>query len=291
MAVCRIEKTKNYTVISNYHLRDKRLSLKAVGLLSIMLSLPEEWDYTIRGLASICKDGVDAISGALKELENCGYLVRRRIRDSKGRIRDTEYIIYERPHTPQPGSASPDTGNPDVDTQDMGNTAQRNKDINKYQKEVNTDESSTDSFPFPSSPPAQEAACQPEVKRREPSLGEMEESRKIIQENIGYEILLRDYPYDQDRIDEIVELLVETVCSNRRTIRVGGNDYPAEVVKARLLKLDSEHIRFVFDCMRENTTKIRNIRQYLLATLFNAPVTIGNYYSARVNHDLYGDSD
>lgn len=94
MAVCRVEKTKNYTVMANYHLRDKRLSLKAVGLLSKMLSLPEEWDYTTRGLAAICKDGVDAIGAALKELENCGYLVRHRLRDDRGRMRDTEYVIY-----------------------------------------------------------------------------------------------------------------------------------------------------------------------------------------------------
>ena len=97
MAVCRVEKTKNYTVMANYHLRDKRLSLKAVGLLSKMLSLPEEWDYTTRGLAAICKDGVDAIGAALKELENCGYLVRHRLRDDRGRMRDTEYVIYTCP--------------------------------------------------------------------------------------------------------------------------------------------------------------------------------------------------
>ncbi len=287
MAVCRIEKTKNYTVMSNYHLRDKRLSLKAAGLLSVMLSLPEDWDYTTRGLASICKDGVDAISAALKELEHCGYLVRRRIRDSKGRMRDTEYIIYE---TPQPDMVLPDTENPDLDTPDTENAAQRNIDKNKYQKKLNTDVSSTDSFPFRSDPPMQSAVYQPEPKRREPKSGEMETYREIIRENIGYEILLQDYPRDRERIDEVVELLAETVCSSRRSIRVGGNDYPAEVVKSRFLKLNCEHIRFVFDCMRENTTKIRNIRQYLLTTLFNAPVTIGNYYSARVNHDLYGDS-
>ena len=89
----------------------------------------------------------------------------------------------------------------------------------------------------------------------------------------------------------MVELLVETVCSGRKTIRVAGEDYPAEAVKSRLLQLNSEHIRFVLDCMNENTTKVRNIRQYLLASLWNAPISIGNYYSARVNHDMYGNSE
>ena len=83
---------------------------------------------------------------------------------------------------------------------------------------------------------------------------------------------------DRDRLDEIVDLILETVCTRRKTIRVAGDDYPAELVKSKFMKLDSEHIRFVLDCMRENTTKIRNIKQYLKAALFNAPSTIGNYY-------------
>ena len=95
-------------------------------------------------------------------------------------------------------------------------------------------------------------------------------------------------PYDHDRIDEIVDLILETVCTRRRTIRIAGDDYPAELVKSKFMKLDSEHIRFVLDCMRENTTKIRNIKQYLRAALFNAPSTIGNYYTSLVAHDMAG---
>lgn len=109
MAVCRVEKNKNYTTMSNYHLRDPNLSNKARGLLSTMLSLPDNWDYTTRGLAKICKDGVDGITAQLKELEQYGYLIRNRIRDTSGRIVDMEYIIYERPHP-----ASPDTEKPDM---------------------------------------------------------------------------------------------------------------------------------------------------------------------------------
>lgn len=115
MAVCRVEKTKDYTTMSNFHLRDPNLSNKARGLLSTMLSLPEDWDYTTRGLAKICKDGVDGITAQLKELEQYGYLIRHRIRDSNGRIVDMEYVIYERPHT-----ASPDTEKPYMVKPDMG---------------------------------------------------------------------------------------------------------------------------------------------------------------------------
>ena len=122
------------------------------------------------------------------------------------------------------------------------------------------------------------------------SASEVESYRELIMDNIDYDILLEDQPYEKDRLDEIVDLIADTVCSSKKTIRVAGSDYPTEVIKSRLLKLNAEHIRFVFDCLKENTTKIRNIRQYLLTTLYNAPITIGNYYSALVNHDLYGES-
>ena len=105
MAVFRIERTRDYTVMSNHHLRDKALSLKSKGLLSMMLSLPEDWNYTTRGLAKICKEGVDAIGGALRELEAAGYIVRHQMRDRQGRISDTEYVIYEQPPAQRAGYA------------------------------------------------------------------------------------------------------------------------------------------------------------------------------------------
>ena len=121
MAVFRINKSKAYTVMSNYHLRDVELSCKACGLLSKMLSLPDEWDYTTRGLAAICKDGVDAIGSALKELEQRGYLVRHRLRDDKGKITDVEYVIYEKPQLPAPDMEKPDPENPHTENPDMDN--------------------------------------------------------------------------------------------------------------------------------------------------------------------------
>ena len=102
----RIERTRDYTVMSNHHLRDKALSLKSKGLLSMMLSLPEDWNYTTRGLAKICKEGVDAIGGALRELESAGYIVRHQLRDRQGRISDTEYVIYEQPQPKAPDTPS-----------------------------------------------------------------------------------------------------------------------------------------------------------------------------------------
>ena len=139
MAVFRIERTRDYTVMSNHHLRNANLSLKAKGLLSMMLSLPEDWNYTTRGLAKICKEGVDAIGAALRELEAAGYIVRNKLRDRQGRISDTEYVIYEQPQpknpdTPQPDMASPDTENPYLDKPDTEKPAELNIEKSNTEK-------------------------------------------------------------------------------------------------------------------------------------------------------------
>ena len=287
MAVCRVEKNRNYTTMSNYHLRDPNLSNKARGLLSTMLSLPDSWDYTTRGLAKICKDGVDGITAQLKELEQCGYLVRHRIRDAGGKITDMEYIISEKPQPVSPDTEKPDLIKPDMAIPCLETPAQRN--IDKTSKDESITKS-VNTHSILSDDPRPSVLADLETKRKEAVMQNMELYRELIQENIGYDILLSEMPYDQERIDEIVELLVETVCSTKKYIRVAGSDYPAEVVRSRLLKLDTEHIRFVFDCLKENTTKIRNIKQYLLTTLYNAPATLDNYYSALVQHDLYSGS-
>ena len=134
-----------------------------------------------------------------------------------------------------------------------------------------------------------EAATPPERKRTEAkSNSAVEIYREIIKDNIEYDHLIQNCKIDKDRLDEIVDLMLETVCTARKTIRIAGDDYPAELVKSKFLKLNSSHIEFVLDCMRENTTKVRNIKQYLKAVLFNAPSTIDSYYTALVNHDLYG---
>ena len=285
MAVCRVEKNKNYTTMSNFHLRDKNLSNKSRGLLSTMLSLPENWDYTTRGLAAICKDGVDGITAQLKELEQRGYLVRHRIRDSNGRITDMEYVIYEEPQPVLPDTEKPDMVIPDMDEPCLGTPAQRNID-KRSTKESNTELSSIYSIPSDEFRPSVLAAL--DTKRKEAEYKDIERYRYLIMENIEYEILLENNPYDREMLEEILELLVDTVCATKKYIRVAGSDYPAEVVRSRLLKLNAHHIEFVISCFKENTTKVRNVKQYLLTSLYNAPVTIDSYYTALVHHDLYG---
>ena len=309
MAVFRVERTHNYTVMSNHHLRDKGLSLKSKGLLSQMLSLPEDWDYTLAGLAKINAEGRDAIRAAVQELERAGYIRRSRVRDDKGCLRGTEYVIYERPQQPdgdapenpaaesffpsQPALEEPVEGAPALENPTLEDTTQLNIDKTNPLKNKILTSQSTDSFPFPSSPPA---AAQPSetkgrkrTKRRGMSKGEMDAYREMIRENIDYDSFVRERPYDAGQLDEMVELMVEAVCSRKETLRVAGNDFPQAVVKSRLLKLDREHIVFVFDCLKENTTQVRNMKQYLLTVLYNAPATIENHYAAQVNHDLYGE--
>ena len=291
MAVFRVEKNRGYTVMSNHHLRNKDLSLKAKGLLSQMLSLPEDWDFTLKGLSLINREQIDAIRAAVWELEQAGYIVRSRERDGQGRLRGADYIIYEQP---QPAPDSPTLENPTLEkpTQEkptQGNPTQLNKD-RQIKDPFTTDGLNTDSIPIlsPPSPLGETAAAPPERKGTgAKSQSDVAVYREIIKDNIEYGHLCQHTKgIDRELLDEIVDLLVETVCSARTTIRIAGDDYPADLVKSKLMKLNSSHMEFVFDCISKNTTEIRNIKKYLLAVLFNAPSTINGYYTALVAHDM-----
>ena len=276
MAVFRVQKTQNYTVMSNYHLNDKTLTLKAKGLLSLMLSLPDSWDYTTRGLASICKEGGDGICATVRELEAAGYIVRRRIRDMSGKVRGMEYMVFEQPQRPEPEKpvqdeptqekpewekpvqAKPDTAKPAQENPAQLNTKQSNNEISNN------------------------------VSNQIHSTGYRAEYRALLLRNIEYPILAQNNPMDTMRLDELVELMLDVVCSRRAAIRIAGENMPAEVVKSRFLKLNAEHIQYVLDCLKDNPPRIRNIKQYLLTALYNAPLTIENYYAAQIDHDLCG---
>ena len=296
MAVFRIEKTRDYTVMSNHHLRDKSLSLKAKGLLSLMLSLPEEWDYTTKGLARICKDGVDSICG-VRELEEHGYVIRQRVRNPNGQLGAIEYTILEQPRPPEPKPEKPERENPVLDNPEQAspvleepeqeNPAQLNTNRSskeKSKKDLSSTEGSNPVLSIPLPPRGSDQKGRDRMRERE-------SYRELILENIEYDCLIQNHHLDRNRLDELVELMVDTVCSNREMIRIAGDDYPAEVVKSRFLKLESSHIEYVLDRMRENTTYVRNIKKYLLAALYNAPATIDSYYTSLVSHDVYGGGD
>lgn len=276
MAVYRVNKNRDYTVMANYHLRDKTLSLKAVGLLSKMLSFNDGWQFSTKGLSMICKEGPDAVLAALRELEDHGYLVRHRQRDSKGRMSNTVFEIYEQPQPVSPHREKPDVDNPDMENPHMENphgenpaqlntnqviTNERNNSLRNYQS-INLDGMDR--------------------------MDEREQYRELIRDNLEIDIRSQDRRYDLDRVNEIVEIMLDAVCSTSPTIRINGEDMPQPVVKSRFLKLDSGHIDYVLQAMNDCPSDIRNIRAYLLTALYNASLTIDNYYSARVNYDFHG---
>ena len=195
----------------------------------------------------------------------------------------------EQPDEAAPGLENSVLENPTSDNPTPENPTQINKDRSSKEKS-NTDGRITDSIPIlsPPSPFGEEAATPPERKGTgAKSQSAIEIYRQIIMDNIEYEHLCQHVKgIDRETLDEIVDLLVETVCSARKTIRIAGDDYPAELVKSKFMKLDSSHIEFVFDCLSKNTSEIRNIKKYLLAMLFNAPSTINGYYAALVAHDM-----
>ena len=421
--VIRVVKNCNYTTLSNYHFKDKRLSWKAKGLLSTMLSLPDNWNYTIEGLAGLSDDGVKATNSGLAELEKCGYLIRKQLRDDTGRFVMMEYTIYEKsieePPEDNPPAAeiteplhvqeqkpplrqngqteenrafSPLRQNGQTEENRAFSPLCQNRQTGKRQTEkvglllntniLNTKELST--YPSLSNPnPLDQTGadedgmrhrqlrerllkkqlydiCRAEIieavfveicKReegiveimsaeavekvclaaeaqqgREPggklsdlinsyidniivgiraaprsevsgaresgaSAGKMDEResyRKNIKKNIEYDCLIGNQKYGRkEKIDELIELMLDILCSGRRTICIAGGDYPAESVKARFLMLRSDHVEYVLSSMEKTTTQIRNIKKYLLAALYNAPMTIENYYSALVNYDIY----
>ena len=248
MAVYRVNKNRGYTVMANFHLRDKNLSLKAVGLLSKMLSFNDGWQFSTRGLSAICKEGPDAILSALRELENYGYLVRHQARDEKGRMSSMVFEIYEKPQEGLPETGNPYTENPDADNPvtekpytenpaqrntDQVITEKRNNSLSNYQS-INLDGMDR--------------------------MDERESYRELLWENLELDILAHDQRLDMDRVHELLEIMLDAVCSTSPTIRINGEDMPQAVVKSRFLKLDSSHIEYVLHAMDENPSDIRNIQ-------------------------------
>lgn len=276
--IFRIEKRNDFTIVRNGLLRDKTMSLKAKALLITMLSKPDDWDYTLNGLQSILLEGRDAIASGLKELEQHGYLIRRKIRDHNGRFTDVEYVIFELPtelvpDAAEPAAEYPETENPETVKPSSENPPVINKEINKKRNNQELTQASIDSVPSGAS--------------RE---GSEDEGiwREIITENLESDIVREESGCDPGIVDDIVELMVETVCSTRRYIRVGKEDKPAAAVKSRLLKLERRHLEYVLWCMGKNTTEVRNIRAYLLTALYNSYFSESSGMAAQVQHDLYG---
>ena len=256
--------------MSNHHLRNMEISLKAKGLLSVMLSLPDNWDYTIKGLSIINKEGLDAIRSTIHELELAGYVERQRTRDTRGRFHTSEYIIREKP-------VSPVSGNPTLDTPTQvnpmsGNPTQISKEEIIKDKSI-TDLSTTHSF-F-------------QAQSAEGMNGDDERNR--IKSQIEYDCMAERYSRSQ--LDELVEIMLEVALNRSQTIRIGrGQEYPREYVQERFSKINASHIERVMDGIEDNQTPVKSTKSYLLAVLFNSVSTIDHYYTIQANADYLAPS-
>ncbi len=335
--VFRVEKTANYTVMSNCHLKDRRLSYKAKGLLSEILSLPPDWDYTLSGLAVIAKDGVDSVRTAVRELEKYGYLVRSQKRDERGRMSANECIVYENPD--QNPNYAPSNEKPEILPAESKDKSAKNASVKSsmpLSKNPITDKSSGEN-PFFSELPLLEKSLQKISLSENPTTvtynilntqelnthqsnhsinrafarededrmdminanSEMDIQEKrdyyrdVIRANISYDFFYENrystkLKINICRINEILAIMVDVVCSKQKTIRVNGEDLPKETVKKRFLELDDTHIEYVMTALDRSKSEVRNIRAYLITALYNAPITMDSYYEAWVKHDMYG---
>ena len=270
MPVLKSKTQGNYVNVYKGIVMDRSLSLKERGMLVTLLSLPDNWDFTVTGLKKILPDGKSAISKSLATLQAFGYLTRVQSRGEGGMYGENIIEVYETPCSPYLENQVADNQMPDFRVADY-QTELNNKKINnqKLDNQRLTNQSINQ-------------------KNEMDGRDMMEAYSDIVKKNIEYEYLLRENPYKKDVIDEILNLIVETVSIQRKNIRIAGTNYPYELVKGKFLKLNSSHIQYVLSCMDKNTTKVRNIKNYLLTSLYNAPNTIGNYFQAEVNYDVYG---
>ena len=302
MAIFRVKKTRDFTIMSNHHLRDKKLSLKAKGLLSLILSLPEDWDYTLKGLSYICKEGIDAVRMAVKELEDAGYIERRRFRNEKGQLKSIEYIIHEIPETEQedtpeePKSENsmqePDFCEPILENQIeeaptseipmLGKATQLNTNIQ------NTKEINTDVIKYPSINPSQEAKSETvsSIEPEERWIDRYNQNIEFVKSNIEYDGLCTIH--DKATLDNIVSIMAEVLTVDRHSYTIEGCEYPAVLIKKRFSEIDYSVMDAFLMQFENKTEKIRNIKAYLITSMYNAPSTASAQIHNTVIHDIYG---
>jgi len=323
--VFRVEKNKNYTTISNHHLQDRNLSLKAKGLLTLILSLPPDWDMTLKGLVSLSGDGVDSVRSGIQELEKAGYLRRSRSRNNLGQLLCTEYTIYEHAVTENVASETEIDDNLNIIYSEESHVGKSNVDKNSHIGKSDVDKNTTEkiensqigfsnigkpyigksntikdlnnkdtnninNYPYQSTYSSK--LCR---EPKENSIDEMEkaqtlyEERKayeeIIKQNIAYDLLTEQKETSRDFLDLCVQVMVDAVTSNKPYIKIKGQDIPKEAVKSVLLKLDEENISYVDMCLSESKTAIKNMQSYILTALYCSQHGGDTYFNQLVKHD------
>ena len=297
MPICRIMKESNYTRVSNYYLRDNSLSFKAKGLLTLMLSLPEDWDYTISGLAQFTADGRVSIASTICELEERGYVRRSQTRGENGAFAQNEYWIYEMPQTSELPCAEneetveyaaemTETVAPDGIEPIAGNESTAENDLpvsHPSQPVPLTEIPSTDTMPTEN----QAQQIKELQKTEKQNLIRYDLMRTRAGQRVEYAVLREEYP--KELLDELISLIVEMEVCEGESMLIAGTLYPTELVKARMQMLNAECVRYVLDCLREVKPKIRNMKKYLMTALFNAPATIENFTEARVQREVFAN--
>lgn len=323
--VFRVEKNKNYTTISNHHLQDRKLSLKAKGLLTLILSLPPEWDMTLKGLVSLSGDGVDSVRSGIQELEKAGYLRRSRSRNNLGQLLCTEYTIYEQAVTENVTSETEIDDNLNIIYNEKSHIGKSDVDKNSHVGKSDVDKNTTEkiensqigfsnigkpyigksntikylnnkdtnninNYPYQSTYSSK--LCR---EPKENSIDEMEkaqtlyEERKayeeIIKQNISYDLLTEQKEISRDFLDLCIQVMVDAVTSNKPYIKIKGQDIPKEAVKSVLLKLDDENISYVNMCLSESKTAIKNMQSYILTALYCSQHGGDTYFNQLVKHD------
>lgn len=287
MAVFRVEKTKDYTVMSNHHFRNKDLSLKAKGLLSFILSLPEDWDYTLEGLAKLNKDGIDSIRTAINELERAGYLERGRQRDEKGQLKDAEYTIYEQPmlHTPildNPASGEPMLENPIQDKPAQENPMQ----LNIYKS--NTKELNTDAIKYPSINTAAEEHQETTNKPNESWIDRYNKTVTEIKKQIDYDSLINTN--DREIVDEVVNIMADVMTVYRPKYKIEGELIEREAVIHNFKRVTADKLEICLITYARMSKKVSNTKAYWITVLYNIPMTSHLALSNMVNHNMCGGS-
>lgn len=268
--------------MSNYHLRDKRLTLKAKGLLSLMLSLPEDWDYTLTGLACINKESIDAIRSAVVELEKAGYIERSRTHQENGKFGGNNYVVHEEPlnisnepslENPtmvKPSLENPTMEKPTMEKPTLENPTQINKDIqNKDLQRIDT--------PTPS-----------RKKMTESEREEKQAYTRHIAGNINLGKLLDDESLDSDRVQLIFEILLKTIFSKAKQVKINSETMDLDVVRDVYLTLGEKEIRYVCAVLDEpKVNPISNIDGYIKTLLFKAPKVADEYLKQKEKNKAY----
>lgn len=323
--VFRVEKNKNYTTISNHHLQDRNLSLKAKGLLTLILSLPPDWDMTLKGLVSLSGDGVDSVRSGIQELEKAGYLRRSRSRNNLGQLLCTEYTIYEHAVTENVASETEIDDNLNIIYNEESHIGKSDVDKNSHIGKSDVDKNATENFDdsqigfsnvgksnigksntikylnnkdtnninnYPYQSTYSSKLCR---EPKENSIDEMEKAQTLYEErkayeeiiklNIAYDLLSEQKETSRDFLDLCVQVMVDAVTSNKPYIKIKGQDIPKEAVKSVLLKLDDENISYVDMCLSESKTAIKNMQSYILTALYCSQHGGDTYFNQLVKHD------